>query len=542
MANREMYLDLSKQPRLLPIIYGRVGDGDVQKLTVYISLNDEPKNLTGYIVTFEGMTNGNKTVIMDSDGVSNVENAAGKFVYTFPSAAFGNAGDYERAYFSITETTTKQRSTTANFQIVVLDNADITAEEAETVITEYNRLVDQLNAAYQAALDAYDVEAQAHLTALAADITAEGLRVDQLNGRLDTIQTTITSLEARMEALENGGAITADDIFPYDKTVIQAQDWNTLTANGFYICNLITGANKPTSAAESGFATIVTVNGSVAQEFISTDGKVYSRGKKSAASAWSTWSSGSTDLSNYYTKLQVDAKIDVVSNLLSIHMNDKANPHGVTAAQVKALPLDGIGQSNVSTRTNFTGPLMKDGFNVLNDEENKLYRYRRDSLDLSWTEQKAKDALNAGECKVELFREGNVVIANWRMNVKDNTKFANSMPQSYKFPVGFRPFFDMSGTIYNMPLNTYQYSFAASGDYNYAGIIEASGNDIRWASNRNGNHYVQGSFITKDPFPTAGALDGGTVVITKRAANGSYAEQTYFEGAPSTPMTLDEKY
>lgn len=525
MANREMYLDLSKQPRLLPIIYGRVGDGNVQKLTVYISLNDEPKNLKDYIITFEGMSNGNKTVIMDTEGVSNIEAAAGKFVYTFPSAAFGTPGDFERAYFSITEVTTKQRSTTANFQIVVLDNADITAEEAETVITEYNKLVEKLNLAYQAALDAYDVEAQAHLDELAAKITTQGLRVNDLKNNLDAIQISITALEARMKALEDGGALMADDIYPYSKTVINVQDWNTLISNGFYICDTISGPNKPSQTMTSGFATITNMNGAIAQEYISTDGKVYSRGRVSGTAAWSAWSTGETDLSNYYTKLQVDTKINVVSSLLSTHMNDKANPHGVTAAQVKALPLDGIGQSNVSTRTNYTGPLMKDGFNVLTDEENKLYRWRRSGIDSTGVEQIGLDAINFDNCAVEFFREGNVVIANWRVNVKNASSFGGSMPKIFWFPDGFRPFSDMGGSIYNIPITTTQYSFTQSGYLNYAGILEAANNDIRWASNKNGNHYLQATYETKDAFPAAGALAGGTVVVVKRAANGSLTEQ-----------------
>ena len=79
MANREMNFDLSKQPRLTPIIYGRVGDGDVQTVTVYLTLNDEPIDLTNYKIAFEGNTNGNATVIMDSAGIKNRDDKNGKF-------------------------------------------------------------------------------------------------------------------------------------------------------------------------------------------------------------------------------------------------------------------------------------------------------------------------------------------------------------------------------------------------------------------------------------------------------------------------------
>ncbi|MCU7701401.1 hypothetical protein ODV97_17920 [Enterococcus gallinarum] len=56
----------------------------------------------------------------------------------------------ERAYFSFQKS--GKRDTTSGFKIIVQGNADIDAPEAETIITEYNRLVEKLNKAYQDAL------------------------------------------------------------------------------------------------------------------------------------------------------------------------------------------------------------------------------------------------------------------------------------------------------------------------------------------------------------------------------------------------------
>ena len=194
MANREMRFDIFKQPRLTPIIYGRVGDGSVQKVTVYLTANDEPIDLTGYTITFEGNTSGNKTVVLDTEGVSGIVANQGKFDYTFPNMAFGVAGEYERAYFSLTNITTKQRSTTSNFQVIVLDNADITADEAETIITEYNKLIEKLNKAYNDALANYTKAGDAML----ADLKN---KMGTLESKLNTLNTNYNSLAQKSEEI-----------------------------------------------------------------------------------------------------------------------------------------------------------------------------------------------------------------------------------------------------------------------------------------------------------------------------------------------------
>lgn len=523
MANREMNFDLSKQPRLTPIIYGRVGDGSVQKVTVYLTLNDEPIDLTGYIITFEGMTNGNATVVMDTEGVVNRDDKNGKFDYIFPNMAFGVPGDYERAYFSITETESRQRSTTSNFQISVLEVADITAKKAETIITEYNKLIDKLNDAYKKALNDYDELSKQHIDELAKKIDAEALRVDTLNGRLDTIQSTISDFEKRMEALENNGAAMKDEVMLI-KGQISSEDWNTIKESGFYQVNKATGANRPMADYSSGTLEVFNQTSLIIQRFTHSSGQIYTR--SFYGNQWTAWKIQSPDLTNYPTRDEVTAEILPVKNELQTHKNDKNNPHGVTATQVGAIPTTSAIKQTVTTPINFTNNIYHNDKLLLDETDNVIYRYRRSSLDNSWWEQKAKDAVNDTESKVELWRKGNLVIANWRVNVKDNTKFETSMPQIYRFPVGYRPFIDMGGTIYNAPLNIYQYSFNQTSLIQYAGIIELSGNDIRFASNKNGNHYVQGSFITRDPFPAAGSLEGGTVIITPRNADGSMDQQS----------------
>ncbi|QOC57577.1 hypothetical protein [Enterococcus phage TJE4] len=235
MANREMRFDIFKQPRLTPIIYGRVGDGSVQKVTVYLTANDEPIDLTGYTITFEGNTSGNKTVVLDTEGVSGIVANQGKFDYTFPNMAFGVPGEYERAYFSLTNITTKQRSTTSNFQVIVLDNADITADEAETIITEYNKLIDKLNKAYNDALANYTKAGDAMLADLKTKIGTLESKLNTLNTSYNSLAQKSEEIRKAIEALGNLHVMYSNslDFGDYDYSgnsnlmhVIKASDFN----------------------------------------------------------------------------------------------------------------------------------------------------------------------------------------------------------------------------------------------------------------------------------------------------------------------------
>ena len=57
MANKIFNLDLTKDTKINSIVLGRVGDGGLQTITVNISNRDVPVDLTGFTITFEGVTN-----------------------------------------------------------------------------------------------------------------------------------------------------------------------------------------------------------------------------------------------------------------------------------------------------------------------------------------------------------------------------------------------------------------------------------------------------------------------------------------------------
>lgn len=145
MSHKTLNLDLAKTPILKSIVYGRIGDEDMQTVTVNITSRDTPVDLTGFTIIFEGITSGGQTKVFDVDGISSTDTGlkVGTFDYTFPNMAFAVAGNYEIAYFSIVKG--DKRDTTGEFDIIVEGNADIDAPFAETIITEYNKLVKELH-------------------------------------------------------------------------------------------------------------------------------------------------------------------------------------------------------------------------------------------------------------------------------------------------------------------------------------------------------------------------------------------------------------
>lgn len=156
MAHKVLNLDLSKEPRGNPIVYGRVGDSDSQMVTVNVTKKLSKQDFSDYTISFEGETSGGKAKVIDSENVISTPEGLkqGTFDYLFPSKAFAVAGEYKRAYFSFVNG--DSRDTTGDFEFVVLQNADLTAEEAETVILEYNKLVEELQKQQDLAIDEMD--------------------------------------------------------------------------------------------------------------------------------------------------------------------------------------------------------------------------------------------------------------------------------------------------------------------------------------------------------------------------------------------------
>ena len=219
MANKILNLDFSKDPIMPPIIYGRVGDEKMQTITVKISRRDEIPDLSGGIITFEGEPAGGKVKVFDSENVSsnNAELQKVTFEYTFPSAAFSVEGTYKRAYFSFQKD--GKRDTTGDFKIIVKGNADIDAGEAETIITEYNKLVKALNEAYQAALNKMNTDyddVEKRIEAIKVDLNTLKKQITDIlvdaEGRISAIGKSVTDeVDAALEKFKEGNFYTKQE-------------------------------------------------------------------------------------------------------------------------------------------------------------------------------------------------------------------------------------------------------------------------------------------------------------------------------------------
>ena len=138
-------LDLNKRNIINPIIFGRLTDGNLRKITVNITNEGEPVDLTGWVIRFEGTTGGHAKVF-DVLGVHLLDAKNGKFEYTFSKTAFSASGAYRQAYFAIEKD--NMRETTNDIKIVVENVADLDAQDAETIVTELNKTITLINERY----------------------------------------------------------------------------------------------------------------------------------------------------------------------------------------------------------------------------------------------------------------------------------------------------------------------------------------------------------------------------------------------------------
>lgn len=224
MANKIFNLDLTKDTKINSIVLGRVGDGGLQTITVNISNRDVPVDLTGFTITFEGVTNSSQSKIFDSYGVKTETEKLkqGQFDYTFPSAAFSVAGRYETAYFSFQKD--ENRDTTGKIDIFVSENADIDAGEAESIITEYNKLVQELHEI----TDKYISDSDAKFSDINKKISELQLKITQYQNTVkDTADGAVKAVDDALKKFESGDFYTkseTDSKFKVVNDLIISQD------------------------------------------------------------------------------------------------------------------------------------------------------------------------------------------------------------------------------------------------------------------------------------------------------------------------------
>lgn len=236
MTNKVLNLDFSKDPIMMPaIIYGRVGDDNSQTVTVNVTKRNEIFDLTGGSLTFEGVTKGGTTQVFDSDNISTTAEGLkkGTFDYTFPNAAFAVEGKYERAYFSFVKD--GKRDTTSSFEIIVFGNADIDAEEAETIITEYNKLIEQLHELYQQTIDKVTGEYDQFHQQITKKMNEMETIIQNANADLTALKTKVDEIKQIIENLDNLSVMYSNsiDFGGYDYSgnpnlmrIVKASDFN----------------------------------------------------------------------------------------------------------------------------------------------------------------------------------------------------------------------------------------------------------------------------------------------------------------------------
>lgn len=330
--------DIAKDPKGNPITYGRVGDTDGLTRSVKVFEDGKPLDLTGYVITFEGNTSKYKTKVFDTGGVKLVDATKGEFTYTFPNMAFAVEGQYERAYFSFAKSDT--RKTTGDFEIIVFGNSDIDADEAETIITEYNRLVAELHALQEQAIDDMNqnfAEVESEMEVLAQKISDTQAEIDRALAEFEAgdfytkAETTnvINQLDWQKYPLtqSDGTAKYFPSITPVPNSLADITETGTwyLTANQFN--SLIEETTVPTDLRGGGWLIVLPFTGSADSKTVyqmwlantSSEGKNrrpiirYWAESKGAPSDWVELAS---------------------TKALNTHISNNSNPHGVTKEQI----------------------------------------------------------------------------------------------------------------------------------------------------------------------------------------------------------------
>ena len=202
MANMIFNLDLNKNNAINPIIFGRLTDGNLRKITVNITNEGEPVDLTDWVIRFEGTTGGHAK-IFDVLGVNVLDAQNGKFEYTFSKTAFSATGAYKSAYFAIEKD--DMRETTNDIKIIVEKVADLDAKDAETVVTELNKTIALINQKYDelnSRVDNYESdiadlenwldEQKAEINTIITDAeTTFNQKLSEIQGKLDATNTAI---------------------------------------------------------------------------------------------------------------------------------------------------------------------------------------------------------------------------------------------------------------------------------------------------------------------------------------------------------------
>jgi len=198
-------IDTTKSEFQNPMVELRQGDGNYQSLTVTVTSNGEPLDLTGWTTAFMGTTAGNHKIVDANVQVDNTQQ--GVFTYT-PTKAWGqDIGEFSKAYFKFSKD--DEAASGANFRVKVFEAVDLTEEEAGNYISVVDVMIDKIKT---------DMDTKLKDTQVTLNATQNQATIVQ--GNVDALNTNVNTLKA-----QNNNIRTAD---------------NTWTGNNIFQ-NLLTG-------------------------------------------------------------------------------------------------------------------------------------------------------------------------------------------------------------------------------------------------------------------------------------------------------------
>lgn len=187
MANQDLFFDITKlgiEQEKQQYIVTRVGDGGLKAVTITVVSNGTPYNLTGLTPVFEGVKP-DGTKIIDSSGFVVLDPRNGVFRYIFPQQASTAEGEYKQAFFKLKRG--EQTDSTLEISVRVLKNRVEFGINSEDYITDYQRLVNDLEAEFKKGLDLLNATADATST----KVNSNAALVDSINLQLKAVQDTI---------------------------------------------------------------------------------------------------------------------------------------------------------------------------------------------------------------------------------------------------------------------------------------------------------------------------------------------------------------
>lgn len=318
MADKIIGLDLSKRDGFNKAITGRVGDKnntylfrlfnngvlfDLTKATQIALLGLTP---TGYYVDAVGFPQADGTIKVD-----------------IPSAFNAEVGYFQRCFIRVV-TTDEEILSTQDLIYYSYGNADISAGGGKDYIGRVEELIKELNEA----ADNFTNDLMDKYTKALADL-------QDLTGKMD-------SLDARMDALESGGALMKTEAnalyMNIRSTPIKNNDWNTLTAVGTYSVEGAIGANAP---ANNVWGTLLVQskkhNDDMLTQFFVGDQSTYYR-RKQGSTTWSAWIKLG-NAADFYTKKETYSATEIDDKLANV------KPTVATGAEVN------LGTDNSKTVT-----------------------------------------------------------------------------------------------------------------------------------------------------------------------------------------------